>query len=792
MFNIRLKLIIVGTLLAFLPTLFISIILSKNAIDNATSALRIAAENKLTAIRSSTAQNIHNYFSFIDKQVVTLSSNLMIVDGIKELVPAYNNYVNTQTNQDIEHKKQHVANYYQENFNTRFKEINGKKGANVEVLLDNATKKTIALQYAYISNNSAPLGEKDSLLRANEEHEYHNIHAHIHATIREYLQAFGFYDIFLVDAKSGDIVYSVFKELDFATSLIDGPYANTGIGQAYKKALSAKSSKESFLIDYSPYLPSYNAPASFISSAIFDGDEKIGVLIFQMPIDRINQVMTHEHDWKNVGLGNSGETYLVGNDGYMRSDGRFLIEDKKAYLKVMERVGLSKDDIFNIDHKETTIGIQPVNSTGVTAALAGNKGFDIFDDYRGVSVLSSYQPIKIKNLEWALMSEIDEEEAFLSIRALEKSVTKSTIIACVIALFTGGFLGWLFSNILIKPINKMHAMVYDIAEGENDLTKRLQVSGKNEIDELSLGINLFISKIDTTFSSLLSSVARMVPMSKELNDVNTLLSNSSTNQKEIADNINTCLTQANESSLIVDSELTSIRQATSQGKNVVFQSVDSINQASASMDILKNDMGSAVQAIDKLQQDTNRITSVIDVINSIAEQTNLLALNAAIEAARAGEAGRGFAVVADEVRSLAYKTSESTQQVTDMVNAIQSGTQLVVQLIENSKNNVVSSNEQVVETSGSLNNTSKIMSDILDNVERIDQAIKDQVDKFDQVTGQYKLMNDSFLETHRVSESATRFGDDLNKLGDKLFRMIQEFKVTDDAWSIKKRNKIRM
>ena len=139
--------------------------------------------------------------------------------------------------------------------------------------------------------------------------------------IRSYLKKFGYYDIFLCDLASGDIVYSVFKELDFTTSLKEGPYAKTNFGRAFAMAAAADSPDDVFLVDYEPYTPSYEDAASFISSPIFDGKQKIGVAIFQMPIDRINAIMA-----ERTGLGETGETYAVGPDNLFRNDSRFLEE----------------------------------------------------------------------------------------------------------------------------------------------------------------------------------------------------------------------------------------------------------------------------------------------------------------------------------------------------------------------------------------------------------------------------------------------------------------------------------
>ena len=165
-----------------------------------------------------------------------------------------------------------------------------------------------------MSDNAHPLGEKHRLDDPGDNTGYAGIHAEIHPIIRSYLESFGYYDIFLVDPDTGDIIYSVYKELDFATSLLDGPYANSNLGEVFRKARELKPGGIAFT-DFEQYRPSYDAPASFIAAPIFDGSDRIGVLIFQMPLDRITQVMS-----VRGGLGESGESYLVGPDHLMRSD----------------------------------------------------------------------------------------------------------------------------------------------------------------------------------------------------------------------------------------------------------------------------------------------------------------------------------------------------------------------------------------------------------------------------------------------------------------------------------------
>ena len=208
--------------------------------------------------------------------------------------------------------------------------------------------------------------------------------------MRQFLETFGYYDIFLVDNDSGRIVYSVFKELDFGTSLLNGPWAKTNFGEAFRKARDLEDPDGVVLVDYAQYIPSYSAPASFIASPVYDGKKKIGVLMFQMPLDRINSMMS-----ERAGLGETGETYLVGPDQLMRSDSYL---DPKTHSV-----------IASFKHPETG----KVATKAAVSALGGVSGTTIIKDYNGNPVVSAYTPVNVLGLTWALMAEIDVAEAFV-------------------------------------------------------------------------------------------------------------------------------------------------------------------------------------------------------------------------------------------------------------------------------------------------------------------------------------------------------------------------------------------
>jgi methyl-accepting chemotaxis protein len=790
--KIKTKMLLGGGCLAAIPVLLGCYFLGQAAISTGKASLEEDAKQSLIAIRDITATEITNYINNIEQQALSLSENLMVVDAMSGFRKAYKEYDAQLDNINLKEQEESLESYYQKQFGDEYRKLNDGHSVDIAALFEPLDRTSIALQYDFISDNTDPLGSKHLMDMPARTSSYADLHAKYHPVFRSYIDRFGFYDLFLVDPESGDIIYSVFKELDYTTSLIDGPYANAGIGKAFAMAKKADSKNFSGLTDFAPYVPSYNAPASFIGTSIYDGEEKIGVLILQMPVDKINAVMTYNAKWKETGLGDSGETYLVGPDYTMRSNGRFLLEDKENYLKLMENIGLSSETINIMAAKETSIGLQVVKTKGTEAALAGKKGFDIFPDYRNIRVLSAYKPINIGGLRWAIMSEIDEAEAFAPVDSLRKKVMAMISLIVVLALVAGPMAAWLLGLSILNPVKKIIDAIHDLANGEGDLTQRISADSRSELGELSHWLNKFIEHLDETFSDLIKSAMRLVPMSEELSEGNIAITKAANEQNQQIATVRNRLHIARQSTDQVQQESELIFEESNSGCKTVQEGIRVFDETYEQINQLGNIIGDASVSIDELKIESDKIVSVIDVINSIAEQTNLLALNAAIEAARAGEAGRGFAVVADEVRALASRTRESTLEVSSMVEAIQSGTDSVVSTMSLGKQSTEECNIHVQEAKEKLTFIRGAMNKINDRVDSISKSVLEQKENFNRVSNDFDGLDECFHNSQMASNVTVQIGIDMSKMSVKLHGMVDHFTLTDNSWSTNKRNGMRI
>lgn len=306
--------------------------------------------DQLTSVRASKAYQVESYFQTLRHHIETLCEDRMVVSAIVEFKQAFAQLNRASIPTDWE---QDIEGYYTNEFLPRLtKNIIGTPVYETYRPTNVASR---YLQYHYIANNPNPVGKKDELEQAADGSDYSRIHARYHALFRNLIEKFGYYDLFLIDSRTGNIVYSVYKETDYSTSLDEGPYRSSNLAEVVKKARANPDRGAIQIVDFQFYRPSYNAPAAFFAGTIYDGDQEVGILAAQLPVDEVNNVLTGNRNWKRDGLGDTGETYLVGADLLMRSVARPLLEDNKGYLSKLRSSNVRNRTIKQIEQLNTSI-----------------------------------------------------------------------------------------------------------------------------------------------------------------------------------------------------------------------------------------------------------------------------------------------------------------------------------------------------------------------------------------------------------------------------------------------------
>ncbi|NEQ96835.1 MAG: adenylate/guanylate cyclase domain-containing protein [Cyanothece sp. SIO2G6] len=400
----------------------------------------------LTSVRASKSYQVESYFDTFKNHVETLCEDQMVVSAMREFNAAYNQLNQTAIPTDWDNA---VRAYYTQEFFPRLTQhISGIP--NYETYDPRGTAARY-LQYHYIASNPNSVGEKDALADAGDGSHYSAVHRQYHILFQNLIKKFGYYDFFLIDPQTGNIVYSVYKETDYGTNLTDGPYSRSNFAKVVAAVQDNPDRGAIQVVDFKTYKPSYAAPAAFMACPIYDESAFVGILAVQMPVDEINQVLTGNQNWQRDGLGASGETYLVGPDYLMRSISRFLVEDKEGYKKALRSTGTPSQTVQLIDQLDTSILLQRVKTDAAKDAIAGKEGTRITNDYRGISVLSSYAPITLPGLEWAILSEMDLAEAYEPVYALQTYLLISTVILMLVLTFLAGIIAANF----VKPIDTL-------------------------------------------------------------------------------------------------------------------------------------------------------------------------------------------------------------------------------------------------------------------------------------------------------------------------------------------------
>ncbi|HEY8936742.1 MAG TPA: hypothetical protein VIM65_16045, partial [Cyclobacteriaceae bacterium] len=364
-------------------------------------------------------RNIEYYFDIIRNQIITFAEDKMIVDAMIAFAEAFKTIDVNVSEETLAAMNQSIMEYYEHEFIPRLNDNTNQLHA-VDKYIPQELKATI-LQYHYISNNAHPTGQKSLLNDPLDGSEYSKVHAAFHSIIRSYLEKFGYYDIFLLDSITGDMVYSVFKEVDYATNMMTGLYSTTNFGKVVQEIIASSDRNIIRLIDFETYDPSYNAPASFIARPVYDGDTKIGIVVFQMPINKVNQILTGNNHWREDGQGDSGETFMVGDDYRLRSITRGMIENPDRYLNALKRQGYTDDVIRQIGKTGTNILLENVKLDCITKALNGQSGQQLERNANGIENLYTYAPLDISDVTWVIVSSLSDEEASERIESLRNS-----------------------------------------------------------------------------------------------------------------------------------------------------------------------------------------------------------------------------------------------------------------------------------------------------------------------------------------------------------------------------------
>jgi methyl-accepting chemotaxis protein len=776
--NIRQKMLLGAGLLTLIPVAITSVLIWQGASTLAGTALNERTQSQLSSLRDTKRQQVTDEINARVRSLQVLAAQRSTVDAMRNFKQSFGS---AGKESGLVQDTAALTKYTLEQFAPEYAKRNAGVAPDFSKFIASLDVNGAALQQDFIVRNPNPLGQKERMARPEGSYAYALAHAQFHPSLERAQKLNEFYDIFLIDTETDTIVYTVFKELDYATSLTKGIAAGSKLAEAYNKVKQAPNRDAVYLSDFAPYLPSYDDLAAFAATPVFDGDRQIGVIAMQYPIDKVTEVMSSGKAWEKIGLGKTGDLFLVGPDKLMRTNARYVVENKTAFA---DQLGskLSANARSTLLKKETSIGLVSIDSDATRPALAGQEGFTSFTDYRDVPSYGAYGPLKVQGLAWGLVAKIDQAEADQPINNLNtQSLVRALLVALGVVVLAGLAVS-VFLRQFLQPIQTLSDTVQKVASGET--AARSKLTEQDEIGQLGRAFdgllddriaaleksakenetlnNSVIDLLQAVFQLSNRDLTARAPVTEDI--IGTVAS--SINQfsdetgrtlldvQKIAEQVALNSESVRVQSVMVEETARSERDALDAMSENLGKATTQLAQVSAlseqsnkaagiaadatqtalvavqgtvqGMDQLRESISDMEKRFKRLGERSQEISTAVQLINAISERTHVLALNASMQAATAGEAGRGFAVVAEEVQRLSDSSRQATSTISQLVGNIQAETNETLFTVNRLIGDVVRQSELAQRAGVQMNQTQETTQQLVGLVRQIAQFSEQQ------------------------------------------------------------------
>lgn len=392
--------------------------------------------------------------------------------------------------------------------------------------------------------------------------------------------------------------------------------------------------------------------------------------------------------------------------------------------------------------------------------------------------------VMVNNNQWMLgtgayIDDIEREVVTYRLEAkeaLDEQIWRLTLLGLGTVIITGLIVGW-FAQRMGQPVNNMLEKLNDIASGEGDLTQRLSIHGHDEIAQLGHAFNRFVEKLQHTIQRVAQVTTQVTSTASDMAQQTSEVAEKLQVHDNETEQVVTAVTEMSSAAQEVAQNTTQVADAATSATQDAKDAQSQVHDSIAAVERLVERMGQSSNEVDQLKEQSDKITSVLSVIGGIAEQTNLLALNAAIEAARAGEQGRGFAVVADEVRTLASRTQTSTHEIRDMLDGLHVHVDSAVKTIAESDQECQTMAKTSVDIGERITSVSAAFSQVNDMTSQIASAASEQTTVTEDIHRNLISIRDIVASLLTSSEASSSAAAELSALGRDLDTLVGQFKV---------------